>query len=136
MWVRIPPKALWYTIHMLSTTDAGRLGEAAAFKHFVGDGWYVFLDASGKSPVDMVVMKNNLCKTVQVKTTSYKVNNRWLVQIKTVRPNRTTNKVTHFDPNSVDLLVVYIIPEDRVIVYESATITQRTQLSIPVQDSS
>jgi hypothetical protein len=121
---------------MLSTTDAGRLGEAAAFKHFVGDRWYVFLDASGKSPVDMVVMKNNLCKTVQVKTTSYKVNNRWLVQIKTVRPNRTTNKVTHFDPNSVDLLVVYIIPEDRVIVYESATITQRTQLSIPVQDSS
>lgn len=117
----------------MHTSEAGRLGEAAVYKHFTLDGWFVFIDPSGKCPVDLIIYKDGEVRTVSVKTTSSKSSwsdSKWEVQIKTVRSNKTEHKVRPFDPTKVDLLAVYIVPEDRVVVFESSTITQRTAISV------
>lgn len=117
---------------MSSTTDIGRLGEAAVYKALVLDGWFVFTDPSGKCSVDMIAWKDGAARTIQVKTTGYSVGNKWLVQLKSVRPNRTGNTIKHFDNSAIDILAIYIVPEDRVLLLDSSFITQKTQLSIDV----
>lgn len=115
----------------MNTTDAGRLGEIKVASMLVEDGWFIFTDYSGKCTVDLIAWKDGVTKTFQVKTTGYSVNGGpWLVQLKSVRPNRTENKIKLWE-NVADALGVYIVPEDRVVIIEAKDITQKTQLSLP-----
>lgn len=124
---------MWYTKHM-NTTDLGRLGEIKVAAQLVSDGWYVFFDQSGKCEIDLIAWKDGEVKTVQVKSTGYRVGNSWLVQLKTVRPNRTGNTIRQWSGIS-DLLGIYLIVEDRVLILESSSITQKNQISIPAQNA-
>lgn len=114
----------------MSTTDAGRVGEAAALSELSKQGWYPFIDISGKCPVDIIAWKDGVTKTFQVKSTSSTKNGSWEVQIGSIRPNRTGNVIHKFDSGVVDYLVVYIEPIDTVCFIESSGITQGRMLSI------
>lgn len=114
----------------MNTQDSGRIGEIAVAKQYTMNGYYVFFDQSGKCPVDLIVWKDGITSTIQVKTTSYRVGNSWLVQLKSVRPNRTKNTIKHFDNTAVDYLAIYIIPEDRVIILQASEVTQTSQMRI------
>jgi len=120
----------------MTTTDSGRLGEAKVIAELTAQGYYPFVDMSGKCPIDIVAWKDGKVYTYQVKATQYQVGKSWLVQIKTVRPNRSTNVIKQFDNSSVDYLAIYIIPEDRVILMKASEITQKNQISVPTLGSS
>ena len=116
---------------MFSTTDAGRLGEAKAIAKLVEFGWYPFSDLSGKCPVDIIAWKDGAVKTFQVKTTNSLSNaGNYIVQIGSVRPNRTGNVIRKFGSDGVDYLVAYVIPTDRVYFIPSGEITTGRCLTI------
>lgn len=119
----------WYTIPM-NTTDQGRLGEAKVSAYLVEQGWYVFVDISGKCPVDLIAWKDGETKRIQVKSTSYQQYGSWTAQIKSVRPNRTGNGIKQYDNAVSDWLAVYIVPEDKVVILESSEITAKNSLAV------
>jgi hypothetical protein len=120
-----------YTIHM-TTTDAGRLGEAKVLARLAELGWYPFVDISGKCPVDVLAWKDGVTRSFQVKSTSYSPgkNQKYVVQIGSVRPNRTGNVIKKFDSKGFDYLAVYVAPEDKVYFVKSSSITTGRTLTI------
>ena len=115
----------------METTDAGRLGEVKILSRLTELGWYPFVDISGKCPVDIIAWKNGKTKTFQVKATAYTgTGTKFLVQIGSIRPNRTGNTIKKFDSAGCDYLAVYIIPEDRVVFIASETIKAGRQITI------
>jgi hypothetical protein len=114
----------------MSTTDMGRLAEAKVISQLVADGWYPFLDISGKCPVDIIAWKDGETKRIQVKYTGYQAYGSWTVQLKSVRPNRTKNTIHQFDNSQFEWLAVYIEPEDEVVFIEASTITAKNSLAV------
>lgn len=116
----------------METTDAGRLGEAKILARLTELGWYPFIDVSGKCPVDIVAWKDGVTKTFQVKATAYQGQrgSKYVVQIGSIRPNRTGNTIKKFTVESCDYLAVYIIPEDRVVFVRSDSIVAGRQMTI------
>jgi len=114
----------------MNTTDLGRLGEAKVLAELTALGYYVFTDLSGKCPVDLIIWKDGVSKTVQVKSTDSKRYTSWVVQLRSIRPNRSGNTIKLWDPSQVDYLAVYIHAENRVVLIESASITQTSALTI------
>jgi len=112
-------------------SDLGTIGELKSAAHFAAQGYFVFMDTSGKAPFDLVVYKDRL-QRVQVKSTRTKTpeDTGWIVTLKSHRPNRSGTKRIPFDNTTCDLLCVYIEPEDRVVVLESATIKSRYGLVV------
>ena len=114
----------------MNTTDAGRLGEAKTIVELIKHGWYPFVDQSGKCPVDLLAWKDGKLISVQVKTTEVKGDYGYIVQIGSIRPNRTGNVIKKFDPNSCDYLAVYVVPTDTLYFLKSIEITSGRQLTI------
>lgn len=109
----------------------GILGEAAAIKHFIQNGYEIFTQFSGKAPFDFVAYLDNELYRVSVKSTTVRSpSGRWVVQIRRKRHNRTGNMSFAFDNTSCDLVAVYIVPEDRVIIIDSTMIKTGTVLLI------
>lgn len=115
----------------MSTTDAGRVGEAKVLAKLTESGWYPFVDLSGKCPVDILAWKDNQIISVQVKSTATQApSGKWVVQIGCVRPNRTGNVIKKFDSTAQDYLAVYIAPVDVVVFVKSSEITAGRSLAI------
>lgn len=115
----------------MNTTDAGRLGEAKALAKLTEYGWYPFTDISGKCPVDIIAWKDGQTKTFQVKATaSTAPSGNYVVQVGSIRPNRTGNVINKFDPVSCDYLVVYISVTDKVYFIPSNEVAVGRQLTI------
>lgn len=109
----------------------GVLGEAAVLKELILLGYTVFTQFDGQSPFDMVAYKDDELYRVSVKSTSVRAENgKYVAQIKRVRINSGKNTIFPFDPDSCDILAVYIIPEDRVVLYDAKTITTKTVLQV------
>lgn len=111
---------------------SGSLGEIAVMKHFAELGYNVYSAVTENAAVDLVVEFDGEYKTVEVKSTSYQYKDGYKVQLKKVRSNKTENKITNFDPNTVDLLAIYIIPEDKVKILKPNEITAKTEMVIRV----
>lgn len=115
----------------MSTTDAGRVGEAKVLARLAETGWYPFADISGKCPVDILAWKGGRVIAIQVKSTSTQTpSGKWSVQIGSVRPNRNGNTIHKFVAGAQDYLAVYIAPTDTVVFIDSKTITAGRNLSV------
>jgi len=91
----------------------------------------------GKGFFDLIVTKDGIkLERVEVKCTKRrtKSNSGWEVQIKSVRPNRTKSIIRKFDSTRSDMLVVYIEPLDRIVVYNSEDIKVTCALVILDKD--
>lgn len=110
----------------------GALGELAAMKHFLSEGYEIYSAVTDSSTFDMLLVKDNTVLKVEVKTTSTR--NRsdtgWEVQLKSVRSNRTTNRIVNFESTKTDLLVVYVTTLDKLYVFNSKDIMQKTAMVI------
>lgn len=117
---------------MDNKTYLGTLSEIKVMCRLVEEGYDVFNQIAGKSPIDMIALKNGELKRVSVKSTQSKNSNsnNWCVQLKTVRSNKTKNTITNFDNTSCEILAIYIEPEDRVILYNAKDILTKTILII------
>ena len=108
----------------------GSLGEISVQKEFILSGYEVYSPVTDNTKYDLIASKDGKVYTVEVKSTNRKVGGFYRVQIKKVRSNKTRNVVTRFDNTQVDLLAIYIEPEDRVIVYKAEEITVGSELRV------
>lgn len=113
----------------MNTVRQGNLGVLAAAKYFAVEGYEVFSPMMENSSCDLIVIKDGVTQRVEVKSTRTGSSKSWQVQIRQIRPNRTGNKIKKFDGAKSDLLAVYIVPEDRVVVIPSSEI-KRSSLTI------
>ena len=116
---------------------AGTLGEIKAAAHLVSLGYRIFWPLDSHDKFDLVAFKDNQFLKVQVKSSSFrtKASKSWIV---------TLDNVTHKSGGGVerrtisndncDLLAVYIIPEDRVVILETG-FEGKTRISIKPQES-
>ena len=116
---------------MDSKTQEGAEAEAFAILHFTKEGWHVFTQATGKAPCDLVIVKDNEVKRIQVKSTSQETSTGgFKVELKTVRHNSKKNTIKNFDSSKSDLLFIYIKPLGIFKVLESLPLHNRTGITI------
>lgn len=108
----------------------GNLGEAAVQLELIKAGYEVYSPAFDNASSDMIVKKNGKLFMVEVKSCASTRRGRYRVQLRKVRASKNHNRIEYFDPNKVDILGVYIVPEDRVILIPSSEITVKTELVI------
>lgn len=116
---------------MDNTTWLGSVGESKVASELSRYRFHVFIQTTGKAPFDLVVYKDGYLYRVNVKTTqSINKWGSWEVQIKSIRSNRTKNRVVPFDPLSCDVLAVYIEPLDRVCFLRTSEISGRSSIAL------
>lgn len=105
------------------------LGEAKVLAYFVERGVEVFLPYSDNCHYDLVVYEDGQLKTVSVKYTS--ASNRsgtsWCVTL-TNTSRRNEGLVTSPYDTAIDILAIYIHPEDRVVLVRDCV--NRTGINI------
>lgn len=121
---------------MDNKTYLGSLGEAKVISKLTEEKFHIFSQITGKAPFDLIAVKENLLFRVSVKSIekSDKYNN-YIVQLKSVRSNRHTNKIINFDNTSCDLLCVYVVDLDKVIILDAKQITAKSALSLGKKDN-
>jgi hypothetical protein len=116
---------------MNTTVTQGSIGMSAAIYKLTELGYKVAIPLVDNQEYDLIVdIEGDLFK-VEVKSTSVKTNTgNWSVQIKKVRPNRSSNTITGFDNTLVDFLFVYTTAGDCFLI-PAEEIDTNSQLSVP-----
>jgi hypothetical protein len=96
--------------------------------------YHVFNQVSGKAPFDLVAYKDSKLFRISVKgtQTTNKPKTSYIVQLRSIRHNRTGNTIYLYDKNSCDILAVYVEPLDRVYLFDSQEITTINAMTIKV----
>jgi hypothetical protein len=118
-----------------TTVEQGSVGLASAVFNYQRLGYNVLLPLVDNQDYDLVVEKDKRFYTVQVKTSRVVKNGNYSVQLKKVRPNRTTNVITPM--SVVDLLYVlcsngdcYSIPYENLTSYNELRVSLHQQFKI------
>jgi len=112
-------------------TYIGSLGEARVIAELTRQRFHVFNQATGKAPFDLVAYKEGKLLRVSVKSVMKKDKNGvYSVQLKSVRANRTGNTIHNFDNTSCDILAIYLLEDDEVVLMESTSIKAKSALVI------
>lgn len=92
----------------LGTQRTG-ISETAVMLDLINRGYDVFVQTTGKSSFDLVAHRNSTLFRVQVKSCwEPEENGSYRVMLRSVRVNATKNKTKKFDPNSCDILAIYL----------------------------
>ncbi len=111
----------------MDSNRKGNIGEAKVIAYFIEQGYDVYTAFGTAAKFDLVVHKNGVLQKVSVKSTSQKSSkSAWVVRIK----QTTRNGETPFDNAAVDLLAVYIAPEDRIVIVEAKSIQAKLAYSV------
>lgn len=110
----------------------GILGESAVVHYLLKNGYEVFMPFNGtQQDYDMIAVKEDQFYRVSVKSTTVQSSSgKWITQIKRVRINSGKNNIHGFDNTKCDLLAVYIVPEDRVVLIDAKTIQSTSAINI------
>lgn len=112
-------------------TYLGAIGEAKVIALLTEQKYHVFTQVTGKAPFDLVAYKEGKLYRVSVKTVMKRgKRGAFVVQLKSVRSNRTGNKIIGFDNNSCDILAIYLVEDDEVILMSSSDVKAKSALSI------
>lgn len=98
--------------------DNGFIGELAVMRYFIQEGYAIFEQRTGKELFDLAIYKNGEFTRVSVKSTTRKRGNGYCVDL---RSNRAKGK-RKFNPDSCDVVAIYIIPENKVVLWDSVCI--------------
>lgn len=110
----------------------GNLAEAKALSYLVQNGYEVFLPFADNGSVDLIAIKDNIIYRVSVKSTSSRTKHgTWAVTLKTVSRRKDTVVVNQFDKTKVDKLIVYVIPEDRIVELATTDLINKNQVTLP-----
>lgn len=112
----------------MNTNLQGNIGESVALKYFIREGYEVYLPFGTATSCDMIVLKDNLPERVSVKTATRRSKNGkgWMVKISQGKMKKTEA----FNPDSSDLLFVYILPEDTYHIFKSKAVDKKYELTI------
>lgn len=116
---------------MDNKTYLGAIGEAKVIAKLTEKKFHVFSQVTGKAPFDLIACNENKVYRISVKTIEKQnKNGSYTVQLKSVRSNRTENKIVNFDNSSCDILAVYIVETDEVILLDASSITAKSGLVV------
>lgn len=117
---------------MDNKTWLGTLAEIKVASHLVEQRHEVFVGWGGKTSCDLICIQDGILKRVQVKgcATCDPSSKSWIIQLRSIRSNRSQNTIKKFDASICDLLAVYIQPEDRVVLFDAAPLNGRNTISI------
>ncbi len=104
----------------------GALGEAAVLKELIKQGYTVFTQFDGKSPFDLVAYKDNVLYRVSVKSATIQKGKGYDVELR----QRGKDRSKDFDKSAADILAVYIVPEDKVVLLETSSIESLVKLRV------
>ncbi len=88
-----------------SKAQQGNVGLALAIAYFVAEGYTVSIPLNDCQKYDLIVENGKLNK-VQVKTSAYKQNDSWRVELRTTSANTKTYTSRPFESNEVDILFI------------------------------
>lgn len=116
----------------MTTVTQGTVGLGIAVGYFASKGLCVSLPLNDNQGYDLIVDDGSL-KRVQVKTTRTKASSgNFNVQLKSVRSNKTVNRIVPFDKNQVELLFIatssgdkYVIPASEISTKSMLTLDGR-----------
>lgn len=113
-----------------NTRKQGDVGLGVAIGWFVSQGYTTCIPLTDNQPYDVVIEIDNKLRKIQVKTTRYKApSDRYIVLLRSIRPNRTGNIIRLFDPNVVDFVFVLTGNGDQYFI-PSKHITQRNTMTL------
>jgi len=105
----------------------GNIGESVALNYFIKEGYEVYIPFGTAISCDFIVLKNNIVLRVSVKSGSrmspsgkYEINIRQQIKHKSIP----------FNNKSIDLLFLYVIPEDRFKILEAKDIKNKNIITI------
>lgn len=111
----------------MDTNLQGNIGEAKALEYFISKGYEVYLPFGTATSCDLVVYKDGTCERVSVKTTRRKSRgNGWMVKI---RQSGRAGEIP-FDSTTSDILFIYVVPEDRIVIINSKDIKSKFEITI------
>ena len=106
-------------MNKMNTNLQGNIGESKALAYLIEQGYSVYLPFGTASKNDMIIEKDNVLKRISVKTANSKtVSGKYRVRIRQGK----LNKQIPFDKNASDILLIYVIPEDRFVMMNSSEI--------------
>ena len=96
--------------------------------------WEVFTPVSGKAPFDLVAARGTTLLRVEVKgCASRRPNGGFQVSLRSVRPNRSGNKIRFLDPAVSDVVAVYLEPIDTVCFFSTRQLAGRSTITLHEQ---
>lgn len=113
-----------------STQFKGNIGEMMACIELYKQGYTPYKPVVENCKYDLLAEKEGKVYKVEVKTTTQNNNGKFYVGLRGLRPNRTGNKTKVFDKFDLDLLAVVVLPENRVVIIDTKTINNTTQISV------
>lgn len=110
----------------------GSVGEIAAQLSFLKQGYEVYAPVTDNTTFDFMVHRDGILETVEVKSTNTRTrqDTGWVVQLKSTRSNRNTNRIKNFDNTKMDYLSVYVEPLDKIITYRTLDVQSKSALVI------
>lgn len=116
---------------MRDTSGQGRLGEASAVKYFIENEYEVFHPMFGNTSCDLVVIKDGIIQRVEVKATrAIAPSGSYKVMLRSTRYNKTEQIGRVFDASKSEILAVYIVPLDKIVILNSRDYDGRMTVSI------
>jgi hypothetical protein len=117
----------------MTTVTQGSVGLGIAIGYFASKAITVAVPLIDNQDYDLIIDIDEQLKKVQIKTTSMKaISGNYVVQLKAVRPNRTSNRIKIFDKLKVDYLFIlteentrYLIPTGIINTTSALTLTDR-----------
>jgi Holliday junction resolvase-like predicted endonuclease len=112
-------------------TWLGAVAEARVCAELVAQRWDVFTSLTGKAPFDLVAYKEGEIVRVEVKgCRTMKQSGGYEVQLRSVRPNRTTNRIRHVSAAACDVIAVYLEPINTVWFLPSGAFDGRSTVTL------
>tara|TARA_R110002167_G_scaffold164799_7_gene361750 strand:+ start:513 stop:851 length:339 start_codon:yes stop_codon:yes gene_type:complete len=110
----------------MDSSTRGAIAELITKAHFLVEGYNVYDQITGKEKHDMIIEKDGLLETVEVKSTTIIKNNSWFVKLRKTSGN---NCRSMYD---CDVLALYIVKEDRLVIKRG--IKNRASISIKMEE--
>jgi len=110
----------------------GIIGELKVETYFIENDYEVYKPTNDNAQYDMLVNKDGVISRVSVKYTAVKAaSGNWKVALSSVsRRNNGDVVIKRFDKTSVDIVAVYIAPENRVVLVAADTIVAEREMTI------
>jgi hypothetical protein len=112
----------------MKSYEKGNLAEGKAIGYFINQGYLVSIPFGTSCPYDLIVEKEGVCKRVSIKSTSNKENNvAYSVNLFQVGRKK---KAIPFNNKSSDLLLIYISPEDKFVLFNTSEIKSKYSINV------
>lgn len=114
----------------IDSSSQGNIGLGHAIGYFTANLYTVSIPLNDTQSYDLIIEKNNKLYTVQVKTTKYKRNKHFIVNLKECVVRRTYQRIKNADTINYDYLYVLCENNDAYLIPKNEIKSVKTQLTL------